>query len=255
MNGACDCHVQIYDPRFPMAWPDRRAVADASVAQYRGVEQRLGTTRAIVVQPAAYGTDNAVTLDAIAQLGSANGRGIAVVHPSVSDMALTRLEVGGIRGLRFTLDDPKAGATSADTIEPLARRIAPKGWHVQLHFTAGQIVEMEAMLTRLPATIVIDHMARLPQPEGAAHAALTVVRRLLDSGRAWIKLSGPYLDSLAQAPERCVWGSDWPHPTEEAKPDDAALFALLSDWTPDEATRRKILVENPAELYGFPMPR
>ncbi|HET9652486.1 MAG TPA: amidohydrolase family protein, partial [Usitatibacter sp.] len=118
-------------------------------------------------------------------------------------------------------------------------------------------------------TIVLDHMARLPQPEGTSHAAWGIVKELLDGGRTWVKLSGAYLDSrsgapgysdvlevarafVRHAPERCVWGSDWPHPTERnAKPDDAVLFDLLGEWAGDEATRHRILVDNPRELYGL----
>ena len=266
--GACDCHLHIYDARFPMAWPQLRATPDASVAEYRLLQQRLGTTRAIVVQPAAYGTDNRVTVDAVAQLGLECARGVAVVHPSVRDDELAAMHAGGIRGLRFTLHDPKTAVTSVDMIEPLAGRVAGMGWHVQLHLRGEQIVELAPMIERLPVTIVFDHLGRMPQPDGARHAAFGIVTRLLQSGRAWLKLSGPYLDTqvgsprytditrvareyVKLAPQRLLWGSDWPHPTERAKPDDAVLFDLLQEWARDEETRRRILVDNPAELYGF----
>lgn len=266
---ACDCHLHIYDERFPMAWPQLRAVTDAAVREYRLFQRRIGTTRAVVVQPAAYGTDNRVTLDAIGQLGLDRARGVAVVHPTVGDDELEAMHALGIRGLRFSLHDPHTAVVSADMIEPLARRVQHLGWHVQLHLRGEQIVAMGESLERLPGTVVIDHMARLPQPEGEHHAALEVVKRLLDTGRAWVKLTGPYIDSrtgspryadmkpvakalIAYAPERLVWGSDWPHPTEShTKPDDAALFDLLQEWVADEATRRRILVANPAQLYGF----
>jgi D-galactarolactone isomerase len=266
---ACDSHIHIYDPRFPMAWPGLRAVTDASVTEYRMLQKRNGTTRAIVVQPAAYGTDNSVTVDAVEQLGIANARGVAVLHPNVSDERLKMLDGGGIRGLRFTQHEPRTAVTTPDMIEPLAQRVAPMGWHVQLHLRGDQIVEMADLIARLPGTIVIDHMARLTQPEGTRHPALGIVRKLLDTGRAWVKLSGPYLDTkvgppryadirpvaralIEHAPERCVWGSDWPHPTEpHTKPDDAVLFDLLQEWAVDEVNRQRILVTNPAQLYGF----
>ena len=266
---ACDCHLHVYDPRLPVAWPNLRATPDASVAEYRLLQRRIGTTRAIVVQPAAYGVDNRGTVAAVGQLGLANARGVAVLHPAVTDAELAALHAGGVRGLRFTQHDPATAVTSAGMIEPLAQRIQEFGWHTQLHLRGDQLVEMAALIERLPGTLVIDHLGRLPQPAGASHAAFKVVARLIDSGRAWVKLSGPYLDTkvgpprysdasrvarefVKLAPERLVWGSDWPHPTErDAKPDDAVLFDLLQEWVPDEASRSRILVHNPATLYGF----
>jgi predicted TIM-barrel fold metal-dependent hydrolase len=266
---ACDCHLHIYDERFPMAWPSLRSVTDATVREYRLLQERIGTTRAVVVQPAAYGTDNRVTLDAIAQLGPDRARGVAVAHPTVGDDELAAMHAAGIRGLRFSLHDPHAAVVAVDMIEPLAQRVQPLGWHVQLHLRGDQIVAMAALIERLPGTVVIDHMARLPQPQGMHHPAFAIVKKLLDRGRTWVKISGPYLDSregsprygdaaaaakalVAHAPERLVWGSDWPHPTErDRKPDDAALLDLLHEWIGDEAVRRKILVANAAELYGF----
>ncbi len=252
-----------------MAQPNLRAVESASVAEYRLLQKRLGTSRTVVVQPAAYGTDNAVTLDAIAELGIERARGIAVVHPSVTDTELLAMKKGGICGLRFTLHDSRTAITSADMIEPLAVRVSRIGWHIQLHLLAEQIVEMEALVTRLPGTIVFDHMARIPQPEGIHHRAFSIVRRMLDNGRTWVKLSGAYLNTrtgrpryddvkplaralIEHAPERCVWGSDWPHPTEpHVKPDDAVLFDLLHEWAPGEALWQRILVDNADTLYGF----
>lgn len=266
---ACDSHLHIYDPAFPMAWPKLRATPDAAVAQYRLLQARLGTRRAVVVQPAAYGVDNRGTVAAVAQLGLENARAIAVLHPSATDAQLEELHAGGVRGLRFTQHDPATAVTSADMIEPLAARIAELGWHTQLHLRGQQLVEMAELVMRLPGTVVIDHMGRIPQPEGMRHPAFALVRRLLESGRGWVKLSGPYLETqvgapryaditkvarelVRIAPERCLWGSDWPHPTErEAKPDDAVLLDLLQEWARDEATRHRILVENPARLYGF----
>jgi len=268
-GSSCDSHIHIYDPRFPMKWPNLRAVDNASVREYRLLQMRNGTARTIVVQPAAYGTDNAVTLDAIAQLGQENARGIAVVHPTVTDTELISMNKAGVRGIRFSQHEPRTAVTTAEMIEPLAHRVHRLGWHVQLHIRAEQIVEMADLVSKLPGTIVFDHMGRMPQPQGIHHPAFGILRRLLDTGRVWVKLSGPYLDTavgaprytdikpvahaLAEhAPERCVWGSDWPHPTEpNVKPDDAALLDLLHEWTLDETIRHRILVENPAALYGF----
>jgi D-galactarolactone isomerase len=263
-DNACDCHMHIYDgARFAPPRPGARMQPEATVADYRLFQQRIGTSRTVVVTPAAYYTDNEVTLDAIAQLG-AQARGVAVVHPSVTDSELKRMADGGIRGVRFTQFDPKTAATTLDMIEPLARRVDPLGWHVQIHLRADQIVAAADLLQRLPGTVVFDHLGRLQN--GVNDPAMTVIRRMLDGGRTWMKLSGAYMMGqppdyaeagavartfIAAAPERMVWGSDWPHPTEQDKPDDAVLFDLVSGWAPDERTRHRILVENPATLYGF----
>jgi predicted TIM-barrel fold metal-dependent hydrolase len=262
---ACDCHMHIYDAaRFPPSRPGARMQQHAGVAEYRLFQQRIGTSRTVVVQPAAYGTDNAVTLDALAQLGP-QARGVAVIHPDVTDRELARLAEGGVRGIRFTQFDPRTAVTTIDMIEPLAKRVAPLGWHVQIHLRADQIVEAADLLQRLPCTVVFDHFGRLTR--GIDDPAFAVIRTMLDRGRTWMKLSGAYMMAtpptyaaarevarayVAAAPERIVWGSDWPHPTEAEKPDDAVLFDLLSEWAPDAATRQRILVDNPAELYGFP---
>lgn len=262
--GAADCHIHIYDSRFP---PPVSRMARATVEAYRLLQQRLGVSRVVIVTPRNYGVDNSVTLDAIRQLGVANARGIAVVRPDVTDAELSRLQAGGIRGLRFTVGNPQAAVVSIDMIEPLAKRVAPLGWHVQLNMEARQIVENADMLRRLPTPVVFDHLGKLPPDEGIRHPAFGVICELLQREKAWVKISGAYLNThvgapypeataMAQAyvraaPERCVWGSDWPHPTPATPPDDAALFDLLSSWAPDAATRKMILVDNPEKLYGF----
>jgi D-galactarolactone isomerase len=266
---ACDCHMHIYDEaRFPPLRPGSRLQTNARVEDYRLLQKRNSTTRTVVVTPAVYVTDNRVTLDAIAQLG--NARGVAVIHPDISDADLKMLADGGIRGIRFTQFDPNTATTTIDMIEPLSKRVNDLGWHVQIHMRGDQIVAAESLWERLPSPIVFDHLGRLPQPEGTNFPAFKIIHRLIDKGRTWVKLSGAYLDTkigaptysdatkVAQdfvkaAPERLVWGSDWPHPTESSahKPNDAVLFDLLSEWAPDEATRRRILVSNPETLYGF----
>jgi D-galactarolactone isomerase len=264
--GACDAHLHIVDKRFRTADHKTPLLPGATVADYRRLQQRIGTSRAVVVQPRILGIDNRCTLDAIAQLG-AGGRGIAVVRPSVGDDELRRLDAGGIRGLRFSLWQASDAVTSIDMIEPLSRRAHDLGWHVQLHMSADQIVEHAALLERLASPIVLDHVGRLPVQSGMHHPAYAVIRRLLDRGRTWMKLSGAYLNTIAgppyadaaaaaaafarAAPDRMVWGSDWPHVTESEKPDDAVLLDLLADWVPEEETRQRVLVDNPAALYGF----
>jgi predicted TIM-barrel fold metal-dependent hydrolase len=264
---ACDCHHHIYDSKFPIAPSATLKPGDAKAADYQALQKRIGTTRSVVVQPSTYGTDNSCTLDGMAQLGPAS-RGVAVVDTSVTDAELKRLNGLGIRGIRFNL--VQAGATTVDMLEPLSKRVADLGWHVQIHQTGDGIVKMEGVLQKVASPIVFDHMGRIPKDIGVDHPAYTVISRMVDKGRTWVKISGAYMDTkvgpptyadstkLAQAfvklaPQRMVWGSDWPHPTakDDDKPNDATLVDLLAEWALDEATRRRILVENPAELYGF----
>jgi predicted TIM-barrel fold metal-dependent hydrolase len=271
--GACDCHHHIYDAaRFPVK-AGVQVVPNARVDEYRLLQRRLGLTRDIVVTPTPYPAtlaENQVTLDAIKQLGS-NARGVAIIGPAITDADLKTLDAGGIRGVRFSLTSGRPGAASTastEAIESLAKRVAALGWHVQFNVTGEQIVANEDMLNRLAAPIVLDHMGHLPQPEGINHPAFAIIRRLIDKGRTWVKLSVTYDSSkdgppgyadvnrvgqayVKAAPERLVWGSNWPHPSEPNKPDDAVLFDLLAQWAPDEATRNRILVANPEALYGF----
>ena len=265
---ACDCHHHIYDGKYPIAPSATLKPGDAKAADYRLLQKRTGTTRSVVVQPSTYGTDNSCTLDGMAQLGSATTRGVAVVDTSVTDAELKRLNDLGIRGIRFNL--VQAGATTVEMLEPLSKRVNDLGWHVQIHQTGDGIVKMEDVLQKLPSQIVFDHMGRIPKDVGVNHPAYAVISRLIDKGRTWVKISGAYMDTkvgpptyadstkLAQAyvklaPQRMVWGSDWPHPTEKAddKPNDAVLVDLLTEWAPDEKVRNRILVDNPAVLYGF----
>jgi len=272
-QNACDCHMHIYDAaRFPMPPSKRVPPSDATVAHYRMLQKRIGTTRVVIVQPRNYAIDNRVTVDAIAQLGP-NARGVAVLHPTVTEAELRALHEAGIRGIRFTLGDPATAVVKVDMIEPLAKRVAGLGWHVQFNVEGEQIVELADLMRRLPTQLVFDHLGNPPVAAGTAHPSHAIVRGLVDKRRAWVKLSGAYSNSkigppsypeatkVAQAfvkaaPERLVWGSDWPHPTmpNDNKPDDALLFDLLTEWAPDEATRNRILVQNPETLYGFAKP-
>jgi D-galactarolactone isomerase len=271
--GACDCHHHIYDgARFPPK-PGVQVVPNARLEDYQLLQRRLGTSRDVVVTPTPFPAtlnDNLVTLDAIRQLGP-NARGVAIVSPAMTDADLKTLDAGGVRGIRFSLTSGRPGAASTATpeiIEAMAKRVAPLGWHVQFNVTGQQIVAAEDLLGRLATPIVLDHMGHLPQPAGVDHPAFAIIRRLLDKGRTWVKLSVTYDSSkngppgyadvnrigqayVKAAPERLVWGSNWPHPSEPKKPDDAMLFDLLVQWAPDEATRNRILVTNPEALYGF----
>jgi len=271
--GACDCHHHIYDAaRFPVK-PGVQVVPNARVEDYRLLQRRLGISRDIVVTPTPYPAtlaDNLVTLDAIKQLGP-NARGVAIVSPEMTDADLKTLDAGGVRGIRFSLTSGRPGAASTATpeiIEAMAKRVAPLGWHVQFNVTGEQIVAAEALFGRLATPIVFDHMGHLPQPAGIDYPAFAIIRALIDKGRTWVKLSVTYDSSkdgppgyadvnrvgqayVKAAPERLIWGSNWPHPSEPNKPDDAMLFDLLGQWAPEEATRNRILVANPEALYGF----
>lgn len=264
---ATDCHFHIYDNRFPPA-PGGLPAPDASPADYRALQARIGTTRGVVVQPSLYGTDNRPTLEGMAALGP-NFRGVAVVNTSVTDAELQRLHGLGIRGIRFNL--AQAGATTLEMLEPLSQRVDALGWHCQINMPGDKIVAAADTFLRVRGKLVFDHLAHCPQPDGVQSGTFKLIQRLLDKGNTWVKLSGAYADTkvgppgysdasavarafAAAAPSRMVWGSDWPHPTEKLdnKPDDAVLFDLLTDWVPDEAVRKRVLVDNPAELYDFP---
>jgi len=263
---ACDCHMHIYDAKYPTDPKATLKPADALVADYKLLQKRIGTSRNVVVTPSTYGTDNRVTLDAIAQIGP-TARGVAVVDATVTDAELKRLNGLGIRGIRFNL--VQAGATTAEMIEPLSRRVNDLGWHIQIHMKGEQIAGIEDLLLRVPSPIVFDHLGRLAQPNALDNPGFKTISKLIDKGRTWVKLSGAYQDTkvgpptysdtvavarayIKAAPERMVWASDWPHPTEKDKPDDAVLFDLLTEWAPEEEMRTRILVQNPATLYGFP---
>lgn len=267
--GAVDCHIHIYDSRFPPAANAMLRPADASVDDYRAFQRRIGTSRVVVVQPSTYGVDNRCTEAALAAFGN-TARGVAVVNTSVTDAELRRLNGLGVRGIRFNL--AQAGATSPEMIEPLARRVAPLGWHLQVNANPDVLTAILPILERLPTQVVFDHLAHIPQPAGVAHPLFARIRALVEARRAWVKLSGAYQDTkvgpptyadtgavarayVDVAPDRLVWGSDWPHPTAQPNPpDDAVLFDLMTSWAPDERVRRRILVENAVALYGFDRP-
>jgi D-galactarolactone isomerase len=257
--GATDCHLHVYDgARAP----------GADVAAYLALQQRLGLSRGVLVQPSAYGFDNSLHLTALRELGRERFRLVAVLPPDVPDAELTRLDAEGVCGVRFNLK--LGGPLRPDDLLPVARRLASFGWHCQVNLGPAQLVGMAGLLRALPCRLVLDHLGQVPQPGGLGSAAFAAIRDLLDGGNTWVKLSGPYITSrlgppaygdasevaaaLARAaPERVLWGSDWPHPSEpaDAKPDDAGLLGLLRAWVPEAAAWRRVLVENPAELYGF----
>lgn len=270
-----DCHMHFFDARVPLYKGATVTHPDTTPEQYRALQRLTGTSRCVVVQPSAYGYDNRPTLAGVAAMGE-GARGVAVVPADVPDSMLQQLHAGGIRGVRFNLVQP--GGLTLDDAHKLAPRLHALGWHIQFQLPPGGIAGSLDALLKVPGRLVFDHMGRVA---GLEDASMTALLRLLETGRSWVKLSAPYLDSkspgpaargVAQAvpqgvayadriavaqrlvraaPERMLWGSDWPHATEARKPDDAVLFDLLATWTADEGVRRKILVENPATLYGF----
>ena len=270
--GACDCHVHVFGPRARYAYAAGRAYTppEAPFADYRVVMDDLGLTRAVFVQPSVYGTDNRAMLDAIRR-GGAGFRGVAVIGAGARDRDLERLHLGGVRGVRVNRLFPGAGE-SADAAT-LAARIAPLGWHLQLLTDVSDFSGLAARLGRLPVDLVIDHLGHLPAARGTGNAGFQDLLALMRDGRCWVKLSAPYRLSaggrppyhdvrpfaeavLEAAPERVVWGSDWPHPALSGPaPRAADLLDLLAAWVPDPNLRRRILAANPAKLYGFPAPR
>lgn len=266
-TGACDTHMHVYDAAVPSAPGGPPIPGHFPAARYREMQARLGLARVIVVQPNAYQDDNRVTLGAIRAIG-AGARGVGVVKPGVSDAEIERLAQGGIVAQRiFHLPN---GAVSLAQMDEVMARVHPFGWHANIQLDGRELPQYEAQIARLPGKFVIDHTGKYLEPVAPDHAAFKALLRLIDTGRCWVKLSAPYETSrtgapgyedvarLARAlarhaPERMLWASNWPHPSapQDAVPDDADLLDLLLDWAPDEATRRRILVDNPAALYGF----
>ncbi|MBD9397421.1 amidohydrolase family protein [Pseudomonas sp. PDM11] len=263
--GSVDCHMHLYDSRYPASPTATLFPPDASLEQYRAVQKRLGIRRMVIVTPSTYGTDNRLMLDGLLH-SHGDARGVAVIENSIDDDALASLHEAGVRGIRFNLS---TGGVGLDDLETLAARVNELGWNVQ--FAAGNLLaELENRLAKLPAKVVIDHLGHVPQPEGIHSDAFAALSRLVDNGKVWVKLSAPYVRSkvggpgyedagkvatalIRQNPERMLWGSDWPHPTLSAdqKPDDARVLDLLADWAPDEKALSLILRDNPVSLYGF----
>jgi predicted TIM-barrel fold metal-dependent hydrolase len=264
---ACDCHHHIYGSQYKVDPKATLRPGDATVDDYRALQKRIGTTRDVIVQPSTYGTMNEPTLDALTAIGP-TARAVVVVDTTVTDAELKRMHGLGARGVRFNL--AQAGATTPEMLDPIAKRITALGWHIQVNATADKIMEIMPILETLPCPIVFDHLAHIPEPDGIKHPLFGKVLALIDKGKTWVKLSGAYADTkvgpptyadssavarayVQKAPERLVWGSDWPHPSErETKPDDAILIDLMLDWAPDEAVRNRIFVDNAATLYDFP---
>ncbi|MEO8267812.1 MAG: amidohydrolase family protein [Ilumatobacteraceae bacterium] len=262
--GACDTHMHIYDSRYPIAPSSLLRPPDATVADYRQVQTILGLQRVVVVQPSTYGFDNSCTLDAVAQLGDA--RAVVVIDDQIPDLELERLTRLGARGARFHM--LPGGAVPWEIMHTVAARIVSHGWHIQLQMNGRDLGDRFDALVALPTALVIDHVGRYMPPVERGDECFRVLLRLLDTGRCWVKLSAPYESALDPSheyaaigrlvhtlvdrfPERVLWATNWPHPGQTDPPSLEVLRRLCFEWLPDDTARHRILVDNPAELYGF----
>jgi predicted TIM-barrel fold metal-dependent hydrolase len=264
---ACDCHAHILGPpsRFPYVDDRSYTPPDALPADYLRMLGTLGVERMVVVQASCYGEDNTRTVAAVAELGRHRARGVAMVGADVSDAELARLDAAGVRATRFITT--ARGGPGLEQLPGVARKVARYGWHIEMYVPPAVWTDVLPVVAALPVPVVFDHMGGMMADTPADDPVFRRILSLLESGRCWTKLTGyrpsrtgtPYADVLPLArrfvecaPERCVWGSDWPHTNIEGyMPDDGDLVDLLLDWVPDEATRRRILVDNAAALYGF----
>jgi len=266
--GACDAHCHVFGPasRFPYARDRSYTPPDAPVEKLRALHARLGISRAVIVHASCHGSIMDVTLDAIASSGGLY-RGVAVVDDGVTDAELARLHAGGIRGIRFNFVKHLGGVPDLAVFYRLLARIKPLGWHIVLHFDAGDLVEQQELLARIDVPFIIDHMGRVRAQDGLEQKPFALLLELFRRNPlAWIKICGaervsvgqrPFRDAVpfAQAlvaidPDRLLWGTDWPHPNiTKDMPNDGELVNLLGEICPDERVRRRILVDNPTRMY------
>jgi D-galactarolactone isomerase len=261
----CDCHMHVFDDRFDRL-PDAM-YREATAHDYLALANSLGMDRAVIVQPSGYGFDNRCTLDAVAAMG-AGARAVVVIHSHTPESELRRLHAAGARGVRFMLLRP--GGLTWEQMTPMAEAVGPFGWNLNLQFDGHELPQRLSMIQALPLEVVIDHVGAFVGGVSPDDAAFRALLTLLEGGRAWVKLSGFYTYRMSAAghpdypevarlvqrlvqefPERCLWASDWPHVSEPTLlPDDELATTFLS-WLGDDALRQRILVDNPARLYGF----
>jgi len=265
--GACDCHAHVFGPqgRFPYL-PDAAYIPpDALPQDSARMLSTIGCQRAVLVQPSVYGTDNRCMVAALTS-GVFTLRGVAVVNENIRDTELEALHRTGVRGVRINVASKTAGL-SMEQAPRLAARIKPLGWHLQFFLRVDQFPDFERAIARLPVACVIDHFGRVHAADGVHSTGFETLLRLARLTHVWFKLIGPYRISeqrplypdvaplaqalVAAAPDRCVWGTDWPHPNTAHMPNDGDLADALAEWLPDAAVRHKLLVENPACLYDF----
>lgn len=267
--GACDAHCHVFGPahRFPFAASRTYTPPDAGIDRFQELQARLGLSRAVFVQASCHGTDNSAMIDALKR-GGGRYAGVAMVHDGATDDELRRMSEAGVRGVRFNFVRHLGGAPDLGLFWRTVERVAPLGWHVVLHFDARDLPRYRDLLDRMPAPYVIDHMARIDASQGVDQQPFKHLLQLTADDRCWVKISGaerltaggapPYDDvvPLARAlidaaPERILWGTDWPHPNVRHMPDDGNLVDLLARFAPEEGVRHQILVENPQRLYEF----
>lgn len=264
----CDCHHHIYDlRRYPLEQTSPVSPPQASWDDYLGMRRRWGIARSVIVQAMGYGFDNRCTLDALAA-SAGSARAVISMPQDANDALLETLSQAGVVGVRFQMVPNSGNIMSWDDLPGVARQIAPLGWNINLQLDGRTLPVYETLIAAQPCRVVIDHVGKFLDPVTPQDPAFASLRRLLDTGNVWVKLSAPYETSrtgapdyrdvgvLAQAliqeyPQRCLWASNWPHPGQTQRPDDRALLALLDSWCASQSVRDQILVHNPAKLYGF----
>lgn len=267
--GACDAHVHVFGPRarFPFAEGRSYTPSDAPKELLFKLHEQLGIQHCVIVQPACHGFDNSVTADAIAATGGSY-KGVGLVPLTISDAELRRLDAAGLCGARFHYMGHLASGPRIDEVITFAKRLAGIGWHLQIHMEASLIAELAPTLRRSPVPVVVDHMGRLDASLGMEQPAFKALLALLNDKKVWVKVSGadrvtregpPYRDVVQFARrlvtefgDRCVWGTDWPHPNHQGPiPDDGTLVDVLTEIAPSDSARRAILVDNPQRFYRF----
>ena len=265
--GAIDAHCHVFGPadRFPFSAKAKYLPQDAGPDRLFALRDRLGFTRNVIVQASCHGTDNAATLDAIAQ-SDGRARGVAVVDPAISDEELEKLQVGGIRGIRFNFLKRLVDDAPKDRFLDVAGRL-PRGWHVVVYFEADILEDLRPFLDAIPVPLVIDHMGRPDVTQGPDGADMRAFRKLLDSrddvhfkatcpdrldpaGTPWVNFARSVAPLVADYPTRVLWGTDWPHPNmQDAIPDDGALVDMIPRIAPTREVQQAMLVTNPERLY------
>lgn len=267
--GSCDAHCHVFGPfdRYPL--PDDRSFTPALAPEtaLRAWHDRFGFERCVFVQSQGHGFDHRPLLDAL-RAGAGRYKGVALVRESDSIETIAAYDAAGVCGARFNFLAHLGGRPDLDSIRRVIARIRPFGWHVAIHVAGDDIVDYAPFLRTLDLPVVVDHMARPTLASGAEGAAISTLCDLLDTGKVWVKLSGadrlsktgvPFRDALPfarrlaeHAPERVLWGSDWPHVNLSGPmPDDGDLTDLISDIVPDARKRQWLLVDNPVACFGF----
>ncbi len=266
--GACDTHMHFYGAAYPRHPDGPPPAPDATVADYKQLMKWLGLERVVVVQANAYGDDNRCVIDAVAEIGLDKARAVVVVKPSVSDAELDRLTKAGARGVRImTLH---GGHLKFDVMDAVLARVQSFGWHPIVQLDGRNFEQHEVLLKTIKGNYIIDHTGKFLEPVAIDSPAFKTLLRLLERGNCYVKLSAPYETSkvgqpaysdvgvltkalVKAAPERMLYASNWPHPSEplERYPNDAALLDLFLETMPGEKTRQLTFVDNPARLYGF----